>query len=192
MACSFNAIPSTVSSRLRTKLLRSTPRPSVDAQRSARRNSISTTALASLEDLVVADERNAVDQLAAAFRGGTAGASIVEASTAATANLDQAGRAVEVAQQAVDTLQAEAETTQRVAGRCPRSRRQARRAHRSRKGRLCDHQSCGRHNWPTTRIFTTSTLAAMHPVPTDRPPPGKRRLARFHRRLMDDPEVELY
>src|SRR5262249_16320319 len=116
----------------------------------------------------------------AAFRGGTAGASIVEASTAATANLDQAGRAVEVAQQALDTLQAEAEITQRELGRCPRSRRQAR-TRRSRKGRLCDRQSGGRHNSPTARIFTTSTLAAMHLAPTDRPTPGKRRLARFHR-----------
>jgi hypothetical protein len=174
------------------------------------------TALAQIEDAEAKGSRLAADQLIAQFRSGALEAAVIETrDPATTSTLDQARRAVEVAQRALDKLSAEASSTQRElaiaqhqVGRCALDvvkaellrigAEVATHDHAAAQGRANLEQAgyvtanlARRHNWPTARIFTSSTLAAMHPAPMDRPPPACVNWNGFINRLMDDAEAEL-
>src|SRR5262249_2427127 len=137
--------------------------------------------LASLEDRAAAGDQREAAELAARFRSGQLEALVLEAS--APSNLDQARRAVEVAQQAFDQLTAEAEATHRElviaqqrVGFCIRDVLRAELLAMARlvaehdrvaEGLRANLQQAGfvtanlqrRHNWHG-RIFTTTMTAA--------------------------------
>jgi hypothetical protein len=166
----------------------------------------------SLEDRSIAGDRLAAVELADRFRSGTVEMLVIEAPM--TSNLDQACRAVEVAQKALDQLTAEAEATRRelqtaqqrigaavldvVRGELLRIAREVAAHDRAADELRANLRQAGfvtanlrqRHSWPA-RIFTRSTLAVMHYRPPDRPPAATVDWQDFIARLFPDADAEL-
>jgi hypothetical protein len=162
-----------------------------------------TAALRVLEDAEAAVSRLESDRLAESFRAGMVEAPAIEASAPATSTLDQARRAVEVAQRALNQLTAEAEATRRelqaaqhrvglavldvvkgellaIGAEVAALDRQAATLRANlEQGGYVTAALRQRYGWPA-QIFTTSTLAAMHPAPPARPPAATVDWQGFH------------
>jgi hypothetical protein len=173
--------------------------------------------LRQLEERAAAGERAAVARLADSFRGSETPAEELTAGGwfPATSEIDAAKIAVQRAQNAVATLASEVEAAQRElvaaqhqVGLCALDRVKAEilrigadvaahdraaaqgRANLVQAGYVTANLQ-RRHNWPA-RIFTTSTLAAMHPAPgKNHRPAASIDWQDFINRLHDDAEAEI-
>ena len=183
-------------------------------ERAQRHLEDATAAFASLEDAEAAGSRREAGQLAARFRSGEVEALAIEAPDPATSTLDHARRSVEVAQQALDELTSEMESTQRelitaqhrvglcvldvVRGELLGMAHQVAEHDRTADALRVNLDRAGyvtatlrpRRNWPG-HIFTDAMNAALQYRPPDRSPAPSVDWEDFIGRLYDDAEAEL-